>query len=277
MKTNTLLKLGALAIAALSTQVLAGPVAVSEKNPPPQPPVEEDYIGGRGLLTIEGPTGLFINPTSGTMPAGAFTAQYCFFLPNWSASDPLMAHGALISYGVTDWLEVGGLFGALDIDNVDTFYSGGPMVRARLLKQQSDGFIPEVSVGGYAFLGDEEKYTAFLAAFKSFKISDDGIFRSVGVHAGIRNRWIDENIDGSGDPSDTPVGYFGLEVELPFRFYLVGEVSTKDKDLGDDVPYAFGVQWRLGGINISVACADPGFPFVNEPSFFFGIGTQISF
>ena len=275
MKTNTLLKFGALAIAALSLQVQAGPVTMSAKNPPPAI-VEDEYVGGRGLLTIEGPTGLFINPTSGTMPAGAFTAQYCFFLPNWSASDPLMAHGALVSYGITDWLEVGGLFSALDVEDLDTFYSGGPMVRVRLLKQD-EGLMPELSVGGYAFLGDEEKYSAFLALFKSWKISDDGFFRSVGFHAGIRDRWIEENVDGSGDPSDSPVGYFGLEVEMPFRLYLVGEVSTNDDDLGGSTPYAFGIQWRLGGINISTALMDPGFPFVDEPSFFFGIGTQLSF
>lgn len=271
MKTNTLLKFGALAFAALSLQLQAGPEVMSSKNPMPPPIVEEDYIGGRGLLTIEGPTGLFINPTSGTLPAGAFTAQYCFFLPNWSASDPLMAHGALASYGVTDWLEIGGLFSAIDIDGGDTLYSGGPFFRVRLMKQ--DEMMPEISVGGYSFLGDEEKYSAFLALFKSFEISNDGFVRSVGVHAGIRERWIEKG----PDPSDAPVGYFGLEVELPFRLYLIGEVSTRDEDLGDDVPYAFGVQWRLGGINISVACADPGFPFVDEPSFFFGIGTQLSF
>jgi hypothetical protein len=277
MKTNTLLKFGALAFAALSLQVQAGPVTVSSKNAMPPPVVEEEYVGGRGLLTIEGPTGMFINPTSGTMPAGAFTAQYCFFLPNWSATDPLMAHGALLSFGVTDWLEVGGLFSAIDLDGVDTFYSGGPMVRVRLLKQDA-GMIPELSIGGYAFLGDEEKYSAFLALFKSFEISKDGFLRSVGFHAGIRDRWIEKNLDGSPEASDDVVGYFGVEVELPLRFYLVGEVSTPDEDLGgDDVPYAFGIQWRLGGINVSVACLDNGFPFVDEPSFFFGIGTQFSF
>jgi len=272
MKTNTLLKIGALAAAALSLHVQAGEVTRSSKNPIGPPVVEEEaYVGGRGLLTIEGPTGMFINPTSGTMPAGAFTAQYCFFMPNWSATDPLMAHGALLSYGVTDWLEIGALFSYIDIDHGDGLFSAGPMVRVRLLKQ--DNVIPELSVGAYAFFGDEEKYSAFLALFKSFEISHDGFLRSVGFHAGIRDRWIEKG----PDPSNTPVGYFGMEVELPFRLYLVGEVSTEDKDFSDSTPYAFGVQWRLGGINISVACADPGFPFVHEPSLFFGIGTQLSF
>ena len=271
MKLNSLFKVGTMALAALAWQVHAGEIVTSSKSAKNVVVPEEPYVGGRGLLTIEGPTGLFINPTSGTLPQGAFTAQYCFFLPNWSATDPLMAHGALLSYGVTDWLEVGGLFSAIDVDGGDSIISGGPMVRARLLKQ--DDVLPEISVGGYAFLGDEEKYTAFLALFKSFKISDDGFFRSVGFHAGIRERWIEKG----ADPSDSPVGYFGLEVEMPLRLYLVGEVSTKDEDLGGGTPYAFGIQWRLGGINISAALADPGFPFVDEPSFFFGIGTQLSF
>jgi hypothetical protein len=271
MKSNTLLKFGALAFAALSLQVRAGEVTVSSKNAVTTPVVEEEYVGGRGLLTIEGPTGLFINPTSGTMPAGAFTAQYCFFLPNWSASDPLMAHGALLSFGVTDWLEIGGLLSYIDLDHGDDLFSGGPMVRIRLLKQ--DSVLPELSVGGYAFFGDEERYTPFVALFKSFDIDRTGFLRSVGFHLGIRDRFIEKG----PDPSDTPVGYFGAELELPFRLYLVGEVSTRDEDLGDDVPYSFGIQWRLGGINISVACLDNGFSFVDEPSLFFGIGTQLSF
>jgi hypothetical protein len=275
MKTNTWLKFGALAVAALASQLQAGPVTMSEKNPIAPPLVEEDYIGGRGLLTLEGPTGMFMNPTSGTLPAGAFTAQYCFFIPNWSASDPLMAHGALLSYGVTDWLEVGGNFLALDIDNADANYSGGPFVRARLMKQTD--VLPEVSIGGYFSFGDSEEYNAFLALFKSFEVSNDGFVRTVGFHAGIRDRWVEKGPIEASD-TDQVVGYFGLEVELPLRFYLVGEVSTPDEDLGsDDVPYAFGVQWRLGGINISVALTDPGFGFVDEPSLFFGIGTQLSF
>lgn len=277
MKPNTLLKVGALAFAALSLQLQAGEVTTSAKSSKNvvTTAVEDEYVGGRGLLTIEGPTGLFINPTSGTLPAGAFTAQYCFFLPNWSASDPLMAHGALISYGVTDWLEVGGLFSALDIDQGDDFISGGPMVRVRLMKQTD--VLPELSIGGYFFFGDREEYNPFIALFKSFEISKDGFVRSVGFHAGIRERFI-ENGPFAPDASDSPVGYFGAEVELPFRLYLVGEVSTKDDDYGDGgTPYGFGIQWRLGGINISVACVDPGFPFVDEPSLFFGIGTQLSF
>ncbi len=273
MKFNLLPKFGALALAALALPTMAGEVSISAKNPPP-PPVEDEYVGGRGLLTIQGPSGLFINPTSGTMPAGAFTAQYCFFLPN-NNTDILMAHGGLISFGVTDWLELGAILGGKDFDSnvpLDDRFYGGPMVRARILKDE--GFLPELSVGGYFIFGDEENYNAFLAAFKRFEISKDGILRSVGLHAGLRQTWIE---DPDPDLSDSPVGYFGLEVELPFRLYLVGEVSTRDEDLSDDVPYAFGLQWRAGGINISIAYTEPGFGIVHEPSLFFGIGSQFNF
>ena len=78
------------------------------------------------------------------------------------------------------------------------------------------------------------------------------------------------------DRSDAPVGYFGLEFQLPARFYVVGEVSTQDRDSGgNETPYAFGLQWRAGGINVSAAFTNPG--ALREPSFFFGIGSQLKF
>ncbi|MEZ0276622.1 MAG: hypothetical protein ACAH88_17050, partial [Roseimicrobium sp.] len=60
MKPTLLLTLGALAAAALSHPAQAGEVTVAAKNPVAPPPLIEDYVGGRGLLTIQGPTGLFI-------------------------------------------------------------------------------------------------------------------------------------------------------------------------------------------------------------------------
>lgn len=271
MKTHQFLKSGALPLVALSVQLHAGEIAISPTSPPPQP--TDDYVGGRGLLTTQGPTGLFINPTSGTMPAGAVTAQYCFFMPNNSSTDPLMVHGALLSYGATDWLEVSGRFRYVDVDNGSDRSSGGPMIRARLMKQ--DEILPELSIGTYMYFGDEEIYSGYLALFKSMEISKDGFLRSVGGHMGLRSTWIEDGPRADG--GDAPVGYFGLEVEMPLRLYLVGEVSTYDEDAGSSVPYSFGVQWRAGGINVSAAMMEPGFDFVNEPSFFFGIGTQFKF
>ena len=271
MKTNSSIPLAALAFTALTLQVHAGgKTAAASKNPEPA----ADYEGGRGLLTLEGPSGMFINPTSGTLPAHAFTAQYCFLLPNNDTS-PLVAHGAMMAYGVTDWLELGALLTVLDFDQgvaarQADLYGVGPLVRVRLLKD--DGLIPQLSVGAYFNFGDLETYNAFLALYKRVEIDRNGFLRSIGFHAGMREKWIAKG----GDVSDTPVGYFGVEFQLPARFYVVGEVSTKDRDTGGNrTPYGFGVQWRAGGINVSAAFTNNG--AFREPSFFFGIGSQLKF
>src|SRR5215204_4899285 len=59
---------------------------------------EAPYEAGRGLLTLEGPTGMFINPTSATLPQGAYTAQYCTLFPN--TDDEIVGHGWMASYGI---------------------------------------------------------------------------------------------------------------------------------------------------------------------------------
>jgi len=262
----------ACALAGLTLSAAADHKAAAVKTTKPLAPSE--YEGGRGLLTLQGPTGLFINPTSGTLPANAFTAQYCFFLPN-NSSSPVMGHGAMASYGVTDWLELGGIFTALDFNRGANpprgdIFGGGPLIRLRLLKDE--GAIPQLSVGGYFRMGDIETYNAFIALYKRVEIDPNGFFRSVGFHGGLRQSWIGQG----GDASDAPVGYAGLEVQLPYRLYVVGEVSTTDRDSGGTAtPYGFGLQWRAGGINISAAFTNPG--NVREPSFYFGIGTQLRF
>src|SRR5688572_23844625 len=78
------------------------------------PPEEEPYRASRGLITLEGPSGMFINPTSATLPQGKFTIQYCLFFPNRDTD--IVGHGTLISYGVTDWLEVGAVGNLIDVN-----------------------------------------------------------------------------------------------------------------------------------------------------------------
>ena len=123
--------------------VMAGETSNQAAAPAPPPPAP--YEANRGLLTIEGPTGLFINPTSATLPKGAFTAQYCFLLPDTDFEGTIV-HGFLISYGVTDWLEFGGI-GNIFQDAPGTIGAGGPMIRLRLLKHK--GLIPQFSIGSY--------------------------------------------------------------------------------------------------------------------------------
>lgn len=260
------LKNGPLLIAATSLLTSSALFAGSTLAPPVAPPVAP-YEAGRGLLTSEGPSGLFINPTSATLPAGAFTAQACYLNPNLDGS--VHGTGAMLSYGVTDWFELGLVGNYIFLDGpADDLAVAGPMARLRLLKDE--GLIPQLSLGYYGKFGDDaaETNSGFLAAYKRFPVSDEsGFVKSVGVHLGTRYSSLDKD--------DVFVGYGGLEVQLPYRLYIVGEISTEDSDAHRKVPYALGIQWRAGGINISVAALQNG--NLDDPGFYFGIGSQISF
>src|SRR4051812_45337703 len=49
-----------------------------------QEPVVEVPIAraSRGNITLEGPSGMFLNPTSATLPQGTFASGYCAVLTN---------------------------------------------------------------------------------------------------------------------------------------------------------------------------------------------------
>lgn len=230
----------------------AGAAISDKKSVLPEAP----YEAGRGLITLEGPSGMFINPTSATLPKGAYTAQYCIFFPNQDTD--IVGHGMMASYGITDWLEVGATGNLVDLNaGVDReLIVGGPLVRVRLLKDES--WWPQLSVGAYAKWGSHalNQIAAFAAAYKRIPISESGPLRSIGFHAGIRETWFDSDASNS----DSTNGYFGAELQLPYRVYLVGELSTKGETRAGNRPksnpYAWGVQWRLGGVNLSAAALD---------------------
>ena len=263
MKFSTLMK-PILAAALVSAAPLFGGDAaqISAKSSGPVVADVEPYEANRGLLTITGPTGLFINPTSATLPQNAFTVQYCLLLPDFDFQGTI-AHGALAAYGITDWLEVGALFLAVtDVPGDGTDMIGGPYARLRLLKH--DGWIPQVSVGGYGKFGDSaiRESGAFLAATERWELNNAGPFKSIALHTGIRQAWTKE--------IDSFRGYWGVDLQLPYRLYIVGEIATKAKG-ETDTPWAAGLQWRAGGINISTAAVDVG---AGKTGFFFGIGSQ---
>ncbi len=225
----------------------------------------DGYEGGRGLITLEGPTGLFINPTSGTLPENAYTVQYCVFFPE-NKTD-VVGHGAFAGYGVTDDLEVGATGTYLDIDKASSLSGGGPFARYRMTKQ--DGNMPQTSVGAYSRFGDDalEKVGLFLAGYKRIPLSDECPVESIGLHAGVRHLWLD---DKSNADDTSLAGYAGAELQFPLRIYAVGEITTKDSDLNKDVPYAFGLQWRAAGIAMSIAGIQNG--NTEDVSFYYGIG-----
>ncbi|MFT5497544.1 MAG: hypothetical protein ACI9TH_002951 [Kiritimatiellia bacterium] len=222
------------------------------------------YEGGRGLISLEGPTGLFINPTSGTLPADMGTAQYCIFFPE-NETD-VLGHGLIGAYGVSDSIEIGAQATYLQFDaaDKDDLSAVGPFARVRLMTDSDN--TPEVSVGGYSRFGDEaiQKYGAFLAASKRVGLGNETV-RSLGLHAGVRNVWFEQ-----GAVDDSLAVYGGVEVELPLRLYAVGEITSEDDDINAEMPYAYGIQWRAGGINMSLAGIQNG--NTEDVSFYYGIG-----
>jgi len=232
---------------------------------------EANYEGGRGLLTLQGPSGMFINPTSGTLPEDNATLQFCVLFPN-NESD-VVGYGAMGSFGYTDALEIGGHGKYVDMRAADDSASfAGPLARLRLTKDE--GMMPQASIGYYSTFGDEEsgnnnRHTAFAALYKRLPIGDDSPVRAIGIHLGGRQTWMEEEFNNGQDT--TAAGYGGIEVQLPLRIYAVGEIQTKDKDIGQtEQPYAYGLQWRAAGIAISTAMIQDG--TFDEASFFFGIG-----
>ena len=89
---------------------------------------------------------------------------------------------------------------------------------------------------------------------------------SVALDAGMRQTWTNTN--------DSIRGYFGLEVQLPARIYVIGELAT-NSSVDQIIPWAAGLQWRAGGVNVSAAALEPGDG--DDVGFFFGIGTQLAF
>jgi hypothetical protein len=270
----------------------AAPAAKPETLPPA--PRTDAYVGGRGMICNQGMSGMFLNPTSGTLQQGQLTVQWCFlnqdevYLPNGASTGvDVIGNGLMGAYGITDWLEVGG-FGLWVVADPSPFKAngddetlnvGGPFVRVRLLKDEN--WVPEVSVGAIYLDGDSSsdllgRQEIFVAASKGFKIDEDGFFRSFRIHGGVRQIWKHERPSGLGIPANGTVGYFGAEIELPYDIYLVGEIAAKNDIQGPHTPFSMGVQWKPNSLlGISIAAVEPG--DAGRLSFWFGIGFNWKF
>ena len=228
------------------------------------------YEGGRGLITLEGPSGLFINPTSATLPKDAYTAQYCVFFPDNQSS--LVGHGIYAGFGATDDLEMGAIANVIDLPDSSSHLEGaGPYIRYRLRKD--DGVYPQLALGGYSRIGDEAltKYGIFAAAYKRVPLQEEGYLRALGFHAGIRQLWFDDDVA----EDNTWAGYLGGEIQFPLRIYAVTEVTSRDSDVAKHIPYSVGLQWRAPGIAMSMAAIQNGNN--DELSFYYGIGASHHF
>ncbi|OGW69736.1 MAG: hypothetical protein A3A88_00805 [Nitrospirae bacterium RIFCSPLOWO2_01_FULL_62_17] len=227
------------------------------------------YKGARGLVTLEGITGMYLNPTSGTLAAGKFTTQYCIALLKQAAGQNTGTenqHTAMATYGVTDWLEIGALGRISDLDNNhQSLAAGGPVARVRLFKDE--GIWPEFSIGGMLREGNERllRRTVFVAGSKKKDLEND-IVHSLRLHAGFRQFWQDSSVN----VGDASIFYLGGEVEFGKNVFLVGEVSTKD-DAFKYVPFSAGFQLRgADGKSFDIAIVQTGND--DEISMFIGVG-----
>lgn len=227
------------------------------------------FTGGRGLITAEGPSGMFINPTSGTLPEGAFALQGCTAsLPRGDGN--LAVYTATATYGVTDWFELGGQYNNVS-PNGDTHLDAyGAQTRVRLL--QEEAVLPELSIGAYFYEGASvlTSLTGYAAAYKSLEIDKTGFVRAVGGHLGFRFVSLDSDVN----EANGAIGYLGAEIELPRSVFIVGEVSAKD-DLYDHTPFSLGLQVRHpDGFGFSVAAIQTGFE--DHIGGFVGVGINFS-
>jgi hypothetical protein len=251
---------------------IAGPDPIPESKDVNLEPVVEVPTAreSRGLITLEGPSGMFINPTSATLPQNEFILNYCVLF--FDTDTDVVGHGILLSYGVRDWLEIGFVGNLLDINSPgppsreDTFVVGGPMARIRLLRDRE--WWPELSVGGYVKWGSPafNSANAFVAISKTIPIDEKGFLKTVTFQGGFREAWLDE----PAPVSNVNRVYGGLEVQLPWRLFLIGEVTQRDDKVDPrEIPWAAGIQLRGRYFGCSLAALQNGGE--SRPGIYFGV------
>src|ERR671920_1568944 len=77
----------------------------SKESPIVEIPTADVVRASRGNITLEGPSGMFLNPTSATLPQGVWSAGFCSILTNQDTD--ILGYSMFASYGVRDWLELG--------------------------------------------------------------------------------------------------------------------------------------------------------------------------
>lgn len=243
-----------------------------------------------GNLTLEGPTGMFLNPTSALLKKNEIIVQYCAAILKFNNTS-LIDHYAIASYGLTDWLELGVTGRVWDMDSGPTYRGsqsgGGPFARLRLLKEGR--LLPEFSVGAVSVQGDPivRKDTIFFAASKGLGLKERNLPIDLRFHAGVRQFWFGQGADANrprqfygltqdvgGSGINDHVAYFGGEISLPKNLHFVSEISTPPAG-ATRTPYSVGLQLRSSeGYGFSLAGIQTG----NQayPGIMIGIGINFN-
>lgn len=239
----------------------------SKESPIVEIPTADVVRVSRGNITLEGPSGMFLNPTSATLPQGVWSAGFCSILTNQDTD--ILGYSMFASYGVRDWLELGIVANMFDFAINDelpegTYGTAGPMARIRLMRDR--GSWPEISLGGYAKMGTDtfDSKNIFIAASKTVPIDEKGVVKTITFQGGFRESWLE------APDRNTNRFYGGVEVRLPYDLYLVGEVSQFARRKDEFTPWAVGIQWRGKRVGLSAAIVQSGDD--DPPSIYLGIG-----
>ncbi len=239
----------------------------SKDSPIVEIPTQAVVRESRGNITLEGPSGMFLNPTSATLPQGVWSAGFCSILTNQDTD--ILGYSMFASYGVRDWLELGIVANMFDFAINDelpegTYATAGPMARIRLMRDRNSW--PEISIGGYAKMGTDtfDSKNIFLVASKTIPIDEKGFLKTVTFQGGFRESWLE------APDRNTNRFYGGVEVQLPCNLYLVGEVSQFARRKDEFTPWAAGIQWRGKKLGLSAAIVQSGDD--DPPSIYLGIG-----
>jgi hypothetical protein len=222
----------------------------------------------RGLVTSEGPSGMFLNPTTATLHEGVWAFAYCSVLTNQETD--ILGNHMFVSYGVRDWLELGVVASMINVTvpgqelPEGDYGTGGPMARIRL--RRDVGNLPEISLGAYAKWGTDalDSTNVFIGASKTLPIDEKGFVKTITIQGGFRESWIE------APDRNTNRFYGGVEVQLPHDIYLVGEVTQFSHRKDEFTPWALGVQWRGKRVALTAAIVQSGDD--DPPSIYLGIG-----
>jgi hypothetical protein len=258
----------ALIVALIASASLAGSDVLSDSKEGPIVEVPVAARESRGMITLEGPSGMFLNPTSATLAQGTFGFGYCLVLTNQDTD--ILGHAMYFSYGVRDWLELGFVANMFNFRTSGgevpegSYGTGGPMARIRLVRDRE--WWPEISLGAYSKMGTDnfDSSNVYLAVSKTVPIDEKGCLKTVTFQGGFRESWL------QAPDRNTNRFYGGVEVQLPHNFYLIGEVTQFAKRKDEFTPWAAGVQWRGKRFGLTAAIVQSGDD--NPPSIYLGVG-----
>jgi len=199
-------------------------------------------------LTLDGQTGLFLNPTAAVAAKGSPEIQ-----ANYQRLSTLGTHfntyGIGGAIGVADKLELSGNYSRTSVEGYhDNSWRAG--AKYQLLQRADKGF--DLAVGGNfgnegLVEGDLDHYNVYVAGTKAFNTSSN----RAPIEGTLGLRW--DRFSVPGESTSKFSVYAGAQVPLTRtgEFSLVGEVGSKIIDEAE-TPYALGVRYQPNNSGLSV-------------------------